>query len=627
MNKPHLVNYLNHLLSASGYVLNRDAIIKKIENKKIEVGKFNLGTKKLILEIDNFEKIIIGLPIEGIIITECQLYVIDYPRIPKSIVLSYPLSQFSELEIISKTMWSRGLIKMNGKTISIISKNNELIHQELKKCISQYFSDLSAYDEYLIFQEQEDLKNEKEDKINRENIFIDERENFILLKRKEIEEKRILEEEREEERVNKAIRIKEEIDACEKKALLEHHDRMIKNPIYITDGAIAYKYSFPESKTLCSFESIDFIQTNGSRVFESEIIVKIINRDKLSSTSICSPKNGYIEFLYRNSEEFAFIIFDSSDLRHQCLFTNLTKLTKDEFTEEERIYFDYVAKPIKEITDLFKEAGPFFLDNKFLDQRNKKEFLASNKNIGFSSKNYGLPISNDVLSFSFENINGQDNFIIYYHAKDYKIKEGDSIIFLHNDASKSTFIIKGKPIAHHGDTKCIKIPLYFEDLELFKLKEISKIRVNLNEDSSFIDYEKGTGFQLKIDFQYAFNKMACDYHEKVIKDVLNYTPVSLELGLNENIINNKQNCFVYLMIDTTNNAYKIGISNKPKYREKTLQSEKPTIELICHKDFPVRKIAEGIEKGLHKAYADKKIRGEWFRLSEEDVKHIIQTLS
>jgi hypothetical protein len=81
------------------------------------------------------------------------------------------------------------------------------------------------------------------------------------------------------------------------------------------------------------------------------------------------------------------------------------------------------------------------------------------------------------------------------------------------------------------------------------------------------------------------------------------------------------------MIDTTNNAYKIGISNKPKYREKTLQSEKPTIELICHKDFPVRKIAEGIEKGLHKAYADKKIRGEWFRLSEEDVKHIIQTLS
>lgn len=625
MDKPQLGNYLKPLASLTGYVLNRDGIIKKAGSKKIEVGKFNLNTKNLISEIDNSENIIIGLPIEGIIITETQFHVINYPILPKPIILSYPLSLFSELEIEGRTFWSQGQIKMKGKKISVITKNNEVISQELKRNVSQYFTDLITYDEFLILQEQEDQRNEKEDKIIRENIFIDEREKFILLKQKEIEEKRIL----EEERINEERIIKEEEESIEQKIRLEYQNDMNKNPLSITSGAIAYKYRFQKNNSINDVNILDFSKANGSEVTENEVIFTIINQDSHSSTKIHSPKKGYIEFLYRNSEELAFIIFDSIDLRHQCLFTNLTKLTKDEFTDEQRIHFEYIGKPIKEITDLFEEADSFFLDNNFLDQRNKKEFLASNNNIGFLSKNYGLPISNDVLNFSFENINGQDNFIIYYHAKDYKIKEGDSIIFLHNDASKTTFIIKGKPIAHHGDTKCIKIPLYCEDLELFKLKKISKIRVNLNEDSSFIDYDKGTGFQLKSDFQYAFNKMTNDYYEKVLKDVLNYTPVSKESGIynNNNNNNNKENCFVYLMVDTTNNAYKIGISNKPKYREKTLQSEKPTIELVCHKNYPVRKIAESFEKSLHKAYADKNIRGEWFRLTEEDVKDIIEALS
>jgi len=85
-------------------------------------------------------------------------------------------------------------------------------------------------------------------------------------------------------------------------------------------------------------------------------------------------------------------------------------------------------------------------------------------------------------------------------------------------------------------------------------------------------------------------------------------------------------CFVYLMHDTSNGYYKIGISNKPNYREKTLQSEKPTIEMIISKKFPIRKIAESFEKSLHDVYSEKRIRGEWFSLNENDVQHIKESL-
>lgn len=90
---------------------------------------------------------------------------------------------------------------------------------------------------------------------------------------------------------------------------------------------------------------------------------------------------------------------------------------------------------------------------------------------------------------------------------------------------------------------------------------------------------------------------------------------------------NNETCFVYLMVDTTNGSFKIGISNDPEYREHTLQSEKPTIEKLCAKEYPNRTIASAIESALHKAYESKRLRGEWFALDADDVNAIIATLS
>ena len=85
-------------------------------------------------------------------------------------------------------------------------------------------------------------------------------------------------------------------------------------------------------------------------------------------------------------------------------------------------------------------------------------------------------------------------------------------------------------------------------------------------------------------------------------------------------------CYLYLMKDVSNGYFKIGISNTPEYRERTLQSEKPTIEMLACKKFPTRKIAESIESALHNTYSQQRIRGEWFNLNDEDVAAIIETL-
>lgn len=88
-----------------------------------------------------------------------------------------------------------------------------------------------------------------------------------------------------------------------------------------------------------------------------------------------------------------------------------------------------------------------------------------------------------------------------------------------------------------------------------------------------------------------------------------------------------KSCYVYLMQDEHNGYYKIGISNKPEYREHTLQSEKPSIVLLKAKEFPKRPIAEAFESALHKTYEKQRLRGEWFKLSSEDVIDIIKSLS
>lgn len=72
--------------------------------------------------------------------------------------------------------------------------------------------------------------------------------------------------------------------------------------------------------------------------------------------------------------------------------------------------------------------------------------------------------------------------------------------------------------------------------------------------------------------------------------------------------------FVYLMKNTRNGYYKIGRSDNPKFREKTLQSEEPEVELLHV--WPGTKL---IEEGLHAEFSSCRVRGEWFNLEDSDL--------
>lgn len=72
--------------------------------------------------------------------------------------------------------------------------------------------------------------------------------------------------------------------------------------------------------------------------------------------------------------------------------------------------------------------------------------------------------------------------------------------------------------------------------------------------------------------------------------------------------------YVYLMRCNRNQMIKIGRSHHPEHRERTLQAEEPSIEMIY-----CMQTDREVEKDLHAAFAEKRVRGEWFKLTTEEI--------
>jgi hypothetical protein len=71
----------------------------------------------------------------------------------------------------------------------------------------------------------------------------------------------------------------------------------------------------------------------------------------------------------------------------------------------------------------------------------------------------------------------------------------------------------------------------------------------------------------------------------------------------------------YIIKDYSTGLYKIGKSNNPQQRERTLQSEKPTIKTV-------KVFNSDVESLLHKEFADVRVRGEWFKLNKVQLTRI-----
>lgn len=229
-----------------------------------------------------------------------------------------------------------------------------------------------------------------------------------------------------------------------------------------------------------------------------------------------------------------------------------------------------------------------------------------------------LRISSAVIAISFNIIKNRPSLLVRYA---YRVTKGTIIDFLFNNQCVLSFPFYGKKLA---DSSTI-IPLANKELDYFGNNNLISIRIQSGDaiyDYALKDYEQTAIIRFVDSFKRAIADLRGTQktHIELQDDAYSDAHPIVESPTKNDV------CWVYLMKDQANNAYKIGISNKPEYREKTLQSEKPTIIKITAKQYPTRELARAVESSLHKVYEKKRIRGEWFRLDDNDVENLKQSL-
>lgn len=238
------------------------------------------------------------------------------------------------------------------------------------------------------------------------------------------------------------------------------------------------------------------------------------------------------------------------------------------------------------------------------------------------------------LTFSFNNEDDKDFIVFQFLSKELMLSKNDIISFLFDDGRIIDFVLNlnSYKILTSGSEKLFenKILITDSELEHFEQFNFSKWKIIIKKQSREI-IGGGEGiynYERKSNLITVIKKFTKEYRELVRSEIPNYVPLLERNNLQSEIqSSDTEECYVYLMIDTNNHFHKIGISNKPEWREKTLQSEKPTIELIAYKKFISRKIASSFEKALHESYSSKRIRGEWFQLGTKDLNEIKITLN
>lgn len=232
-----------------------------------------------------------------------------------------------------------------------------------------------------------------------------------------------------------------------------------------------------------------------------------------------------------------------------------------------------------------------------------------------------------IVYMNLECFAGKNYLLVTYDRKEIILNKKCAIHLLMGDESVITLYMENNPTRCYNSTFQAKFPLTKHDIAKLEIEDFIRWKItneegiDISQGPNMCCYEYGDYSNLTREISYKiFREFVAEFNKLVRENITEYVEE------HETPTQQNQPCFVYLMIDTTNNFHKIGISNNPRYREHTLQSDKPTIELICAKEFPSRAIAEAFESALHKTYASKRIRGEWFNLDSSDILELKQAL-
>ena len=346
--------------------------------------------------------------------------------------------------------------------------------------------------------------------------------------------------------------------------------------------------------------------------------------DLLYSQRIISQKGGYffIPFdLKHDTNLFTQYKSDMLILNEPIgfVFNSFTELFGHLFKNDSKIEVDpYSGKH----SIIIKNCSILDLDS-ILSFKLKSDIVSYDYGLIISL--HWLPNKKDLEYVPFYLLFEDDIIFMRFRITD-KIYIGDYLSLLFSNGEVVDYPFTKKPVFNKVDRKYeIDIPIYQEDIDLLREEPLNEFRITFNTEA-----KKPETFEIENSFFEDYTQQAIMAYVNMFVDLLK--KLLPDYNLSRRTIGKTQTeylfnwCYVYLMKDKANGYHKIGISNKPEYREKTLQSEKPSIEMLACKKFPTRKIAEAIESALHTAYSQQRVRGEWFNLNDEDVAAIIETL-
>ncbi len=346
----------------------------------------------------------------------------------------------------------------------------------------------------------------------------------------------------------------------------------------------------------------DWFKQDGEYVKKGDKIVSFYKYDVIY-------KGGAI--YAHNAEKSGYLDINISDWNKSSIWQN-TLVYAIHDKDEDRINRKFVNVPDIKVDD--------FTNNKTISIN------------GISSKSID---GNITFIFKFINENGKDYIVFNFFAKEIMLSKDNIVSFLFEDSTIIDFKLTDQSykIINASPMKCFENKMLITDDELkhFEFNKFKKWKLKIMKNNiEIIGGDIGVyPYQSYSNLKIVINKFAKEFRELVRMEIPDYNPLinRLETNIQPLELNIEECCYVYLMVDTINKYHKIGISNNPEWREKTLQSEKPTIELIASKIFIKRKIAASFEKALHDTYSDKRIRGEWFQLNESDINEIRITLN
>lgn len=319
--------------------------------------------------------------------------------------------------------------------------------------------------------------------------------------------------------------------------------------------------------------------------------------------------NYYLKSYLYNCKNDAPIDWDSYN---QTLVKFNYNLKENEFFCYRYYYFKEIKEVIKVQAIKKQMQGLFYLiTNADFYNENDENYLFPKINL--LNKLSKTKYSTDELSNNYQ-VLYNENLLPKKIIKLYRIDINNS----YNKDLKQN-ILNNRILFHlygYGFNNILCYSISFDDFFKLDFKNLSQYFINNFQNITKINLEKISKDKLK----YKLNEFVTNYYlDKYQKTKEYYIELEKIETYNKKIDNkyfkNITKTKTYLMKNKLNGLYKIGKSINPKYRERTLQSQEPEIEMV-------KVWEEDIENVLHTKYKKHRKRGEWFKLNKVQVKHI-----